>query len=86
MKEAPSSSETSSLTRATRRNIPEDPFFEVGSACTTNGGKNNAYRLFVGKSERIKPLGRPRRGWVDNTRFTWRYRLGRYGLDWFASG
>ena len=26
----------------------------------------NAYRVFVGKPESKKPLGRPRRGWEDN--------------------
>jgi hypothetical protein len=30
------------------------------------GGKRNAYRLLVGKPEGKKPLGRPRRRWVDN--------------------
>jgi hypothetical protein len=29
--------------------------------------KRNAYRLLVGKPEGKRPLGRPRRGWVDNT-------------------
>jgi hypothetical protein len=28
--------------------------------------KRNAYRLLVGKSEGKRPLGRPRRRWVDN--------------------
>jgi hypothetical protein len=32
------------------------------------GEKRNAYRLLVGKSERKRPLGRPRRRWVDNIR------------------
>jgi hypothetical protein len=32
------------------------------------GEKSNAYRLLVGKLERKRPLGRPRRGWVDNIR------------------
>jgi hypothetical protein len=31
------------------------------------GEKRNAYRLLVGKSEGKRPLGRPRRKWVDNT-------------------
>jgi hypothetical protein len=30
--------------------------------------KRNAYRLLVGKLERKRPLGRPRRRWVDNIR------------------
>jgi hypothetical protein len=30
------------------------------------GEKRNAYRILVGKSERKRPLGRPRRRWVDN--------------------
>jgi hypothetical protein len=30
--------------------------------------KRNAYRIFVGKPEGKKPLGRPRRRWVDNTK------------------
>jgi hypothetical protein len=30
------------------------------------GEKRNAYRLLVGKPERRRPLGRPRRRWLDN--------------------
>jgi hypothetical protein len=30
------------------------------------GEKRNAYRLLAGKPEEKRPLGRPRRGWVDN--------------------
>jgi hypothetical protein len=30
------------------------------------GEKRNAYRILVGNSERKRPLGRPRRMWVDN--------------------
>jgi hypothetical protein len=32
------------------------------------GAKRNAYRLLVGKAEGKRPLGRPRRRWVDNIR------------------
>jgi hypothetical protein len=32
------------------------------------GEKRNAYRLLVGNPEGKRPLGRPRRRWVDNTR------------------
>jgi hypothetical protein len=30
------------------------------------GEKRNVYRLLVGKTEGKKPLGRPRRRWIDN--------------------
>jgi hypothetical protein len=30
------------------------------------GQKTNVYRILVGKPEGKRPLGRPRRGWVDN--------------------
>jgi hypothetical protein len=30
------------------------------------GAKRNAYRIFVGKSEGKRPLGRPRRRWADS--------------------
>jgi hypothetical protein len=30
------------------------------------GEKRNVYRLLVGKPERKRPLGRPRRRWMDN--------------------
>jgi hypothetical protein len=32
------------------------------------GAKMNAYRILVGKTEEKRPMGRPRRRWVDNTR------------------
>jgi hypothetical protein len=38
----------------------------MGGACSTNGEKRNAYRILVGKPEGRRPLGRPRRKWVDN--------------------
>jgi hypothetical protein len=30
------------------------------------GEKKNVYRLLVGKQEGKRPLGRPRRSWIDN--------------------
>jgi hypothetical protein len=38
----------------------------MGGPCSTNGEKRNAYRLLVGKPVGTRPLGRPRRRWVDN--------------------
>jgi hypothetical protein len=42
----------------------------MGKACSTNGKKKkkkkNAYRILVDKPEGERPLGRPRRKWVDN--------------------
>jgi hypothetical protein len=33
------------------------------------GAKINAYRILVGKPEGNRPLGRPRRRWVDNIKW-----------------
>jgi hypothetical protein len=41
------------------------------------GEKRNSYRLFLGKPEGKRPLGRPRRRWVDNIRMD----LGEVGWD-----
>jgi hypothetical protein len=40
----------------------------VGKACSTYREKRNAHRTFVGKPEGNRPLGRPRRRWVDSTK------------------
>jgi hypothetical protein len=45
----------------------------------------NAYRILVGKPEGKKPLGKPRRRWVDNIKIYLR-EMGWYGLDQFGSG
>jgi hypothetical protein len=39
---------------------------EMDRACSTNVEKRNTYRILVGKPEGKRPLGRPRRRWVDN--------------------
>jgi hypothetical protein len=47
------------------------------------GEKRNTYRLLVGKPEGKRPLGRPRRRWVDNIRMD----LGEVGycdVDWIG--
>jgi hypothetical protein len=38
--------------------------------------KRNAYRLLVGKPDGKRPLGRPRRRWVDNIRMGLRGGMG----------
>jgi hypothetical protein len=38
----------------------------MGRARSTHGENRNAYRILVGKPEGRRPLGRPRRRWVDN--------------------
>jgi len=40
----------------------------MGRAYGTYGVGEGAYRVLVGKSEGKRPLGRPRRRWVDNIR------------------
>jgi hypothetical protein len=45
------------------------------------GEKRNAYRLLVGKPEKKRPLGRPRRRWVDNIKIDLR-EIGRGGMNW----
>ena len=41
---------------------------EMGWACGSYGGGEGWYRVLVGKPEGKRPLGRPRRRWVDNIR------------------
>jgi hypothetical protein len=38
----------------------------MSKACSTNRGDEEAYRILVGKTKGKRPLGRPRRRWVDN--------------------
>jgi hypothetical protein len=39
---------------------------EMGGACSTNGAKRNVCVILVGNPEGKRPLGRPRRKWVNN--------------------
>jgi hypothetical protein len=45
------------------------------------GEKRNAYRILVGKPERKRPQGRPRRRWVDTIKMNLR-EIGWDGMDW----
>jgi hypothetical protein len=48
---------------------------------TRMGKKRNAYKLLVGKLEGKRPLGRPRRRWVDNIKIDLR-EIGWDGMNW----
>jgi hypothetical protein len=54
---------------------------EMGRACSTNGGEEESYRILVGTPEGKRPLGRPRRRWVDNIKMDHR-EIGWDGMDW----
>jgi hypothetical protein len=57
----------------------------MGRACSTNGVKRNAYRIFVGNTEGKRPLGTPRRRWMDNIKINLR-EMGWDGMDWIDQG
>jgi hypothetical protein len=44
----------------------------MGMACSTNGEKRNAYRIFVGKPGGKRSLSRPRRKWLYNIKINLR--------------
>jgi hypothetical protein len=45
------------------------------------GEKRNAYRILMGKPEGKRPLGRPKRRWVDNIKMDLR-ELGLDSMGW----
>jgi hypothetical protein len=53
----------------------------MGTACSTNAEKRNSCRILVGKPKGQRPLGRPRRGWVNNIKMDPR-EIGPCGMDW----
>jgi hypothetical protein len=55
----------------------------MGGACSTNGKKRKAYRLLAGKPEGRRPLGRPRRRWLDNIKMDIG-EIGWGGVDWIG--
>jgi hypothetical protein len=49
------------------------------------GEKRNVYRLFVGKPEGKRPLGRPRLRWIDNIMMG-HSEIGLSIVDWIGLG
>jgi hypothetical protein len=46
----------------------------MSRACSTNGEKRNSYRILVRKPDGKRPLGRPRRRWVNRIKMDLRER------------
>jgi hypothetical protein len=86
MKEELNYSETSVLTRATRHNIPEDTIHPK-SCLYSNSSISKLWKLFVqslvGKPEGKRPLGRPRRKWIDNIKMDL-LEIGLNVVDWIG--
>jgi hypothetical protein len=57
---------------------PNIPLKKIKYLCTYEW---NAYRILVGKSEGRRPLGRPRRRWVDNIKIDLR-EIGWDDMEW----
>jgi hypothetical protein len=55
----------------------------MSRACSTDGDKKNAYRILVEKQEEKRPLGRPKRKWVDNIKMGIR-EIVWGGVDWIG--
>jgi hypothetical protein len=53
----------------------------MGRSCSKNEGRRGTHRILVGKPEGKRPLGRPRRRWVDNIKMDLR-EIGWGGVDW----
>ena len=54
---------------------------KVRSACSTYGESRGDYRVLVGKPERKRPIGRPRRRWEDNIKMDLQ-EVRCEGMDW----
>jgi hypothetical protein len=69
--------------------IPTAAFLRCAGCRYNNkriGEKRNAYRILVGKPEGKRPLGRPRRRWVDNIKMNLREDGIWIGLIWLRIG
>jgi hypothetical protein len=59
----------------------EDLVIRFAGHVARMGEKRNAYRILVGKTEGRRPLGRPRRRWVDDIKMDLR-EIGWDGVEW----
>jgi len=55
----------------------------MGWACGAYGEEREVYRVLVGKPEGKRPMGRPRRRWVDNIRM-YLQEVGCGCMDWIG--
>jgi hypothetical protein len=55
----------------------------VGGTCGTNGEKRKVYKLLVGKPEGKRPIGRPKRRWIDNIKMDL-LEIGVNVVDWIG--
>jgi hypothetical protein len=53
----------------------------MGSVCSTNGAKRNAYRILVRKAGKKETIRRTRHRWVDNIKVDLR-EVGWGGMEW----
>ena len=53
----------------------------MDGACGTYGGRGGVHKVLVGKPDRKRPLGRPRRRWEDNIKMDLQ-KVGYGGVDW----
>jgi hypothetical protein len=54
---------------------------EMSRLCSTHGTKRNSYNILVKRPEGKRPVGRLRRGWVNNIKLDHRG-MGWDGMDW----
>jgi hypothetical protein len=55
----------------------------MGGTCSTNGGEEECVLSCWWESQRVRPLGRPRRRWVDNIRMDL-VEVGWGDVDWIG--
>ena len=65
------------------RRIGEEPSMRWAGHVARMGEERGVYRVLVGKPERKRPLGRPRRRWVDNIRMDLQ-KVGCGYMDWIG--